>query len=262
MDLLSFRVLVTPTHSQEVAPHRYRTRVGERGVRYDRPLGTPLNEVLKRDGIDGATLTDPAASTATEQIPEGYSLVSRRHVEIGGRLEGVGWRGKRAQVLPLARVFHIQHANVVQGFTIKSSGYYQLGTIADGRGVASSNGEIPANRRPEFPFLVPLADATAVLVLAGIEPTNQHEPPLHDRHGKLFLGKPGKLAPLESSEVKLEDLASILIVALPSPVEELSAVDDTLGAVETVRRLAAVLPEDGEVHLNATIRLCTSVREK
>ena len=116
------------------------------------------------------------------------------------------------------------------------------------------------NRRPVFPSSFHWQ--TAVLILAGIEATNEQEFLLNDGHCKLFMGELRKFTPLELHQFKLEDLVAIISFAPSSPIciEKLLEVDDTMSSVETMGRLCAFLPQDWENNLNTTVRL--SGREK
>ena len=107
MDLLSLGVLVTSSDGQEVAPHRYRTGIGERGIGNDRPIPTSLNELRKRDGINGTILANPATSATGEKVPESDGAVPSGVVKVGGGLKGVGWRRERTQRLPLSEIFTV-----------------------------------------------------------------------------------------------------------------------------------------------------------
>ena len=106
------------------------------------------------------------------------------------------------------------------------------------------------NRRLVFPFLIPLAHPTAVLILARIEAANEQEFPLNDSHCKLFIGKPGKFSPLELCQVKLKDLATIISFALSSAIEKLLAIDDTMSSMETMGRLVHSFHKIGRTPLS------------
>ena len=146
----------TSSHIQEVAPHCYHSWVDQEWQTMSHACFS-TRCCSKWDCINQTILTDSTTSTTAEKIPQGDCPVPCG-VEVGRGLQGIHRLRERTQCLPLTKVFTVQHVHCVQWSTVESSSNYQPSVVANGWAVATCYGEILVNRRPVFPFLIPLAN--------------------------------------------------------------------------------------------------------